>query len=420
LTVVGEHGAVRPLEVPVGVVCDSRRMLAMSVDERRRRLVRRHCLSPHASAPDVVSAVDAVVAQHATDPATVYLSILARCPGSKIDDVWRELYDRRTLVRNIAMRRTLWVTSLDVAPVVHHGASLAVAARLRRQLVKELAAGPTDPPLSGDVSAWLADVEQRVERALRARDTASATQLASDEPRLQTAQLPTTGKAYDVRRNITSRVLTLMATDGRIVRGRPRGSWTSRHHSWELAASWWPMGLPSMPEADARARLARLWLERFGPARVADLQWWSGWALGHTRAALAALDVVDVDLDGAPGVVLADDVAAEPALEPSAALLPALDPTPMGWQQRDWFLGPHRDRLFDRNGNVGPTVWWDGRIVGGWAVRASGEVRWQALEDIGAAAVRAVESAAHALEPRLDGAVVVPSFRTPLERELSA
>ncbi|HSS68949.1 MAG TPA: crosslink repair DNA glycosylase YcaQ family protein, partial [Nocardioidaceae bacterium] len=104
-------------------------MLSMGVDERRRRLVTRHALTPHTAAPDVCSAVSTMVVQHATDPATVYLSILARCPSAAIDDVARELYDHRSLVRNIAMRRTLWVMTVDSAPIVHHGASLAIAAR---------------------------------------------------------------------------------------------------------------------------------------------------------------------------------------------------------------------------------------------------------------------------------------------------
>jgi hypothetical protein len=363
--------------------------------------------------------VSTVVVQHATDPATVYLSILARCPSAAIDDVARELYDRRSLVRNIAMRRTLWVMTLDSAPMVHHGASCAIAARLRRQLVRDLETGPTDPPLSGDVAAWLADVEDEVERALRERDTATATQLAADVPRLQTAQLPTTDKAYDIRRNITTRVLTLMGTEGRIVRGRPRGAWTSRHHTWQTSAAWWPDGIPDIADGDARATLARRWLEAFGPATVADLQWWTGWTLGHTRAALAELETSEVDLDGVSGIVLADDVEPEAGVAPAPALLPALDPTPMGWQQRDWYLGPHKERLFDRNGNVGPTVWWDGRIVGGWATRRSGEIVWRGLEDIGAEAARAINAAAATLESRLGGTAVTPSFRTPLERELS-
>jgi hypothetical protein len=395
-------------------------MLAMTADERRARLVRRHHLAAVHPAADPVSAATDLVVLHATDPATVYLSVLARCPGATLEQISDALYADHSLVRMLAMRRTLFVVPADLVPTVHHAASVGIANRLRRGIVKDLQNGPTDPALTGDIAAWLADVEASTERALLARGDATANQLAADEPRLRTAQLPTTDKAYDIRRNITTRVLTLMGAEGRIVRNRPRGSWTSRHHTWSSGQRWWPDGIPELAEADAQVALARRWLETFGPAPLADLQWWTGWTLGATRKAVAGLETVDVDLDGVPGLVLADDVEAEAVSEPSAALLPALDPTPMGWQQRDWFLGPHRERLFDRFGNIGPSVWWGGRIVGGWAVRADGSVVWKLLEDVGAEAERAVEAEACRLEKRVEGAVVVPTFRTPLERDLTA
>lgn len=400
-------------------------MLRFSAVQRRRRLVSRHRLSPATAAADVGEAVDSVLVLHATDPATVYLSVLARAPGATVDDVARAMYDDRTLVRMLAMRRTLFVVPRSLVPVVHAGASVEVAKRQRARLLKELATIPTDPPLEGDLEKWLADVEASTERALARRGSASASELSADEPRLRTAQLPTTDKSYDVRRNLTTRILTLMACEGRIVRARTRGAWTSRAHTWELGASWWPDGIDGLAPEEARAALAERWLRVFGPAPVSDLQWWTGWALGVTKAALTGLDVVACDLDGVEGVVLADDAEPEPAAEsgsggPAATLLPALDPTPMGWQQRDWFLGEHRARLFDTYGNIGPTVWWDGRVVGGWAVRADGEVVWRMLEDVGAEASAAVEQAAADIHDRIGGAVVVPSFRTPLERELSA
>ena len=153
---------------------------------------------------------------------------------------------------------------------------------------------------------------------------------------------------------------------------------------------------------------------------MADLKWWSGWTLGQTRAALAAVGVVEVDLDGTPGVALSDDLAPVPAPAPYAALLPVLDPTTMGWQDRGWYLGPHGKALFDTNGNAGPTVWWDGRIVGGWAQRKSGEVVLRFLEDAGAEAVAAAEQRAAGLQEWLGPARITPRFRTPLERELVA
>lgn len=127
-----------------------------------------------------------------------------------------------------------------------------------------------------------------------------------------------------------------------------------------------------------------------------------------------------MDLDGVPGVVLADDLDPAPSVEPAAALLPALDPTPMAWQSRDWFLGPHAGALFDRNGNIGPTIWWDGRIVGGWAQRTSGEIVFRLLEDIGSDAEKHVAAEAERIGAWFGDMRTIPRFRTPLERELTA
>ena len=379
--------------------------------ERRARLVRRQL-----TAGSTAEAARAVVALHATDPATVYLSVLARCPGLTLDDVARAMYDERRLVRMMAMRRTLFVVPAELVPVVHAAASLEVAATLRRRLLTQLATLPTEPALPDDLAGWLADAEAGVVAAIERLEVASGAELAKAEPRLRTALLPTTTKAYDVRRTLTSQVLVLLGAEGRLVRGRPRGAWTSRQHTWEPAAAWWPDGIEPLEPSQARARLVEEYLRRFGPATEADVAWWTGWAQGATRRALAALDTVEQ----AGGLVLADD--AEPTDEPAptAMLLPALDPTPMGWKQRDWFLPEDVRQLYDSYGNIGPTVWWGGEVVGGWAVRPDGFVATEMLTDRGDDALRSVTSAAEALQARLAGAVVVPSFRTPLERRLSA
>jgi DNA glycosylase AlkZ-like len=92
----------------------------------------------------------------------------------------------------------------------------------------------------------------------------------------------------------------------------------------------------------------------------------------------------------------------------------------MGWAGRDWYLGEHGRILFDRNGNAGPTIWWDGRIVGGWAHRSDGELAYRLLEDVGAEAARALADAAERLRTWIGDVRITPRFRTPLERELSA
>ncbi len=84
-------------------------------------------------------------------------------------------------------------------------------------------------------------------------------------------------------------------------------------------------------------------------------------------------------------------------VEPWAALLPPLDPTTMGWHERAWYLGPHKQQLFDTVGNAGSTAWWDGRVVGGWRQRENGEVVIQLLEDIGREGRQALEVEAERL-----------------------
>jgi hypothetical protein len=211
---------------------------------------------------------------------------------------------------------------------------------------------------------------------------------------------------------VAGRVFTVLAASGRIVRGRPNGSWTSSQHRWTLA----PDGsFPAMREPDARLELVRRWLAAFGPATLADLTWWTGLGVIKIRAATSELGVVDVDLDGEPGVVLPDDVEPVPPVVPWAAFLPSLDPTTMGWKRRDWYLGEHASALFDRSGNAGPTVWWDGRVVGGWTQRPSGEVAHRLLEDVGADATTAIETEAARLQDWLGPTLVTPRFPTPLD-----
>ena len=151
---------------------------------------------------------------------------------------------------------------------------------------------------------------------------------------------------------------------------------------------------------------------------MTDLKWWTGWTLTQTRAALGAIEAVEVDLDGVPGFVLPGDLEPEPEPEPWAAFLPSLDPTVMGWKERDWYLGEHAAALFDRNGNAGPTVWWNGRVVGGWAGRKDGEVVFRLLEDVGAEGKRAIEAEAEVLGAWLGETKVTPRFATPLAKEL--
>jgi hypothetical protein len=300
--------------------------------------------------------------------------------------------------------------------VVQAACTDAIAVQQRRLLVDLVGrAGLADDP-----AGWIEEVEKVAVRALEARGGATAAELAKDDPRLAQQIVLAEGKPYEGRQSVVSRILLLLAAEGRIVRGRPRGSWVSGQYRWSVVDAWLPDGVPPWSLQEAQAELVRRWLRGFGPATIADVKWWTGLPMGQVRRAVAETGAVEVDLDGTPGLVLPDDLDPVPAPEPWVALLPALDPTTMGWAGRDFYLGPHRPALFDRNGNAGPTIWLDGHVVGGWAQRATGEVVLRLLEDVGTDATEAIEAEAARLTAWLTPLRVTPRFRTPLERELIA
>jgi hypothetical protein len=394
-------------------------MRQIGVEERRARIGRRHRLAASNQAADAAEAAAAMVALHATDPATVHLSVAARVPGSDVAATERALYDERSLIRMLGMRRTVFVVPTSFGPVIQAACADDIAVKQRRLLVKHLAeAGVADDAES--CGTWLQTVEESTATALALRGSATAQELSADEPRLRTRLNMAEGKAYAAAPYVTSRVLFLLAAEGRIVRGRPLGTWLSSQHQWSPAADWLTGGLGDKPVAEeARVTLARAWLTSFGPGTAADLQWWAGWTGGQTKKALAAVEAVEVDLDGQVGYVLPGDEEPEVPVEPWVAFLPALDPTPMGWKDRGWYLGEHKAKLFDSTGNIGPTVWADGRIIGGWGQPESGEVRFQLLEDVGRETQSLVEAEAARWTTWLAGVRVTPRFRVPLERLLS-
>ena len=326
------------------------------------------------------------------------------------------LYEDRSLLRILGMRRTMFVAPLDLAAVIQAACTRAIAVLERRKAIELFARAG----LAADPKAWLEDVERSTLRALTARGEALATELGEDEPRLRLEVVVPDAKTYGGHINVVSRILLLLGADGRIVRGRPRGTWISSQYRWSTAQAWLGGPIPELDVDEARVELVRRWLAAFGPGTEADIRWWTGWTLGEVRRALSAIVPVIVDLDGVVGLVLADDLEPTAPPEPWAGFLPALDPTVMAWAGRDWYLGEHRNALFDRSGNAGPTIWWDGRIVGGWASGRTGGIAIRLLRDSGVEAARAIEAESERLAAWLGPPRVTPRFRTPLERELSA
>ena len=259
-------------------------MQRIDTAERRARIAVRHHLAPEHRVDTMVEAARGVVCLHATDPATVYLSTWARLVEPSFELIERELYEERRLIRMLAMRRTLFVVPTDEAPVLHAAASLDVARteRRRNEQLAELL-GVDDP------AGWMREAEAATIAALDERGEATAQELSRAVPALARKVRVNVGKRYEGDIGISSRVLILLALEGRIVRGRPRGTWISSQYRWASMERWLGAPLEVLDPETAQARLVARWLDRFGPGTEADIRWWTGLTARAVRAALATV-----------------------------------------------------------------------------------------------------------------------------------
>lgn len=390
-------------------------MRRVGVRERRARLGARHRLASRAAT--VEEAAGSVVGLHSSDPATVYLASWARVDGFEPTDLEDALYDRRSLVRMLGMRRTLFVVPVDLAPVMHEACTKALIPGQRARLVRMLEEQRVAPTGRGE--AWLAKVSAETLAAIAARGEATARELTADVPELGAKLTIGQGKTWAGTVGVSTRVLFLLATEGPIVRTRPLGTWTSGQYRWATTEHWLGAPLRGIDHAEACSELLGRWLRSFGPATMTDIRWWTGWSAALAKRTLGGIDAVQVRLADDVGYMLADDLDRVDDAGPWVALLPGLDPTAMGWKDRGWYLGDRATDLFDRNGNAGPTVWANGRVVGAWAQTDQGEVVVELFARLDAATRARLDAERGRLAAWLGDVRIRPRFGTPLAKELA-
>ncbi len=379
-------------------------------DERRARLGLRHALA--APVPDTLAAARAMTCLHATEPASVHLAAWARS-GAGRDEVDDALYLERSIVKQLAMRRTVFAFPRELLPAVWGSASARVAAQQLRRMAQEMESSG----IAADGHAWADEQVALVRRLIEDDGPLTTAELRAALPTLDARVTRGKGR-YQADVAVAASVIVTLAASGAVVRGENDGGWKISRPRWTSAAAWLGETADPLPEAEGYAALVAAWLRSFGPGTEADLVWWLGSTKAAVRRALSDVDAVAVSVDGGQtGWVHPDDV--EPVADPGpwAALLPALDPTTMGWKERGFHLGDHVDKVFDRNGNGGPTAWFNGRIVGVWCQQPDGVVDVVLAQDVSRKARQALDAKAAELTAWLDGDVVRSIYLSPLARE---
>jgi len=223
----------------------------VSDGERRARLALRHALAPAARVDSPEAATRAMTVLHATEPATVHLSCWARTRSTTVAEVDRALYGERSLVKQLAMRRTLFVFPRDLLPASWGSASARVAGTER----------------AADGQAWLDRARAEVLAVLAdAPDGRPAVAVRRAVPMIDVTVAVSPGSTWSA-----PRVLTHLGATADVVRGAATGHWRAPRPRWTLMRHWLDEVPAPLAAADGYRELVRRWLRTFGPGTEADL-----------------------------------------------------------------------------------------------------------------------------------------------------
>jgi len=398
-------------------------------------LAHKQHLLPGSRRNGVVAVTRDIVALHATEPIAPYLSLWARMPDFQRQELEDALYERRELAKLLCMRATLHAVPSEELPLFFQ----AYVERHTRAEFWDWSSllVPAGICQEAEVEAMLKHLHRRVLDVLAQKGPATAREIGQAVPELEATVRYGVGKPYEGDVSIGSRLVPSMCTLGLLIRTRPRGTWRSNLYEYAALRDWLPdVDLQSVSPQEAQAWLVRRYLAAFGPATVDDVQWWTGFTVGETAAALKTLGpaAVDVAIDGLGGgyLLLADDAPRlndfAPPDRPSVFFLPGLDPYIMGYHDRRRFLAPeHYSKVFDRAGNALPTVWVNGRVVGAWGQRqgrgapgrSNGSVIYGLFAPVGEAEQALLAGEAQRLGAFLGGEFLPPRTHTPFTRALA-
>jgi hypothetical protein len=130
-------------------------VVTIDTPERRRRIAVRQHLAPDCRAESVDRLAGDLVGIHATNPASVYLGAFARIDGLTQSQMESALYEDRSVLKFLGMRRTMFVVPRDLAAVINSAATRAIAVTERKRMVQLLHGAA----VADDVVAWLGEVE---------------------------------------------------------------------------------------------------------------------------------------------------------------------------------------------------------------------------------------------------------------------
>jgi len=273
-------------------------------------------------------------------PPVSHLELLARLPGYKAR-MLDKAYASRKVVGLRTLRGSAFLIPVDLVGTV------TSATRERREPV--FASYLERVLETATYETWASRIEDLLSDGV-------ARTVADFRAELAPAESDAKGLTY---------VVNQMATECRIVSTGEAKSWRAGRNAYVLWEDWLPDVDPHGDVSEAQIELARLYLESWGPATVADFGWWAGLTKAQAETALVACAKPDrrgwFSVEG----------TAEGKPPRGVRLLPWWDTLFVTWRDRSRFIPDELlPFVYDRDGNATSVVVVDGAVAGVWNLGA--------------------------------------------------
>ncbi|MFW9818248.1 MAG: winged helix DNA-binding domain-containing protein [Candidatus Thorarchaeota archaeon] len=324
-------------------------METLELNEINKLVLDKHHLTNESRIDDIIQITDDICGLHSTELTTSYLSLFERTKNFKKADLERELYINNTLGRVRGMRRTLFIESKEMIPIIH-----AATFKLSEKTIEKYMEFH---------KVSLSDYQEISEQIL---NLLKEKELSASEIR----------KELNSKSNIPA-IIQLMCNFGLLIRGKPIKDWKDRRNKYARFNDYFPdINLKALNENKAIQILIEKYLRSFGPATENDLSWWTGLTKTNIRKSLNAFDsdLNKIKISSIQGefIIFNSDIERiynhiTSNSAPLLSILPRLDPYPMGYKERERYIdNKNYNKIFDRSGNITSTIFLDGVAIGVW------------------------------------------------------
>lgn len=322
----------------------------ISIDVINKFVLNKQHLTNNSKIDNLIRVTENLCGLHATGTMEPYLALFARMPRFHKKDLEKELYVNKTLGRIRGIRKTLFIHTKKMIPIINSSTKHLIIKLFEKYLNYRDISLKDYKNLSTDILNLI------------------------NKREMSTSEIK---KVLNSQKDIGA-IISVMCDEMVLIRTKPIKSWKDRRIRYAPFKDYFPeININRYNEEEALKILVKNYLKSYGPSTETDIVWWTGINKSKIRRALDQFrdEIVTIKISPLSHdfLILQTDIEKLNDLtltrENTINFLPQLDPYLMGYKDRERYIEINNyEYVFDRSGNVTSAILLDGRIIGVWDV----------------------------------------------------